>query len=83
MTLLSESRVSPAVARSRPTVSQYYFICNQKETQHLDMVKRVAEAGRLNITVEETYEGLGSVAAAFAKTMEGHTVGKVAIKIGR
>jgi len=82
MTLLKEARVSPAVAKTRPSVSQYYFTCNETETRHLDMLRREAEAGKLNVTIFKTYAGLEKVAEAFNETMEGHNVGKIALRIG-
>mmetsp|Transcript_60511 Transcript_60511/g.140948 ORF Transcript_60511/g.140948 Transcript_60511/m.140948 type:complete len:208 (+) Transcript_60511:1-624(+) len=79
VTLLPGAQPSDAAKDARPGVSTFYFICNQTSTADLDVVRGFANEGKLQMVVQETFHGLGSVPMAFETMMTGHTVGKISL----
>lgn len=82
MTLLPGSLASPSTAAARPAVRQTFYMLNQTAAKDLDVLRGLAEAGKLRGKVSGTYS-LDEVRGAFAASIAGHVAGKLAISVAQ
>lgn len=82
VTLLGEGLATNTT--SNPDVQQWSVAGLNTTTEDLDYVKKFAEEGKLNITIDQYRNGLTkeNVQALFNISMKGHVVGKLALQIG-
>jgi len=78
VTLLSSSLASDATAKSRPSVSQNFFLTNSSDYRQLDTLKDLVDAGKVSPVVDRTFT-TKEIAECFNYSMAGHTVGKTSM----
>mmetsp|Transcript_100727 Transcript_100727/g.260206 ORF Transcript_100727/g.260206 Transcript_100727/m.260206 type:complete len:400 (-) Transcript_100727:72-1271(-) len=78
VTIQNSPLAGAASVAKRPSVHQHSFLLSQTGRDQLDILKEIAEAGHLNVTIDSVF-GLTSVPSAFNASMTAHTLGKIAI----
>lgn len=74
---LADSKIS----ESRPDVEQQNFIMSQSSTKYLDQISEFVHRGVLQPKILRTYNGLKAVPDVYSELVQGHVVGKLAVRI--
>jgi len=80
VTLLPGALASSAKASTRPDVRQTFYMLNQTSWEDLDVLHGFAAAGKLRGKISKTYP-LDSMRDAFAESIAGHVIGKLAVSV--
>lgn len=79
--LADRTLADPAIAQTKPGVSQTAMFCTETSTPYLQKITQMADAGKLRVHLDNVLEGLDKVPQLYKTQMGGHVVGKVSLKV--